>query len=60
MIKVHYKLEDTNQAGKGNFSYISPGIKWTPNYLVKINHEEKTLTIGGRATIGKANFSMLV
>ena len=34
-------------------SYISPGIHWTPNYLVKITTsiEGKTLKIGGRATI---------
>ena len=51
MIKVHYKLENQDQEGKANFSYISPGIKWTPNYLVKVNDEAKTLTIGGRATI---------
>lgn len=51
MIKVHYKLENQDQEGKANFSYISPGIKWTPNYLVKVNDEDKTLTIGGRATI---------
>ena len=51
-IKVHYKLEDQEQEdGKANLSYISPGIKWTPNYLVKVNNEGKTLTIGGRATI---------
>jgi hypothetical protein len=51
MIKVHYKLENQDQEGKANFSYISPGIKWTPNYLVKVTDEGKTLTIGGRATI---------
>ena len=51
MLKVHYKLENQEQDGKANLSYISPGIKWTPNYLVKVNEEEKTLTIGGRATI---------
>merc|ERR1719319_758219 len=51
MIKVHYKLENQDQEGKAKFSYISPGIKWTPNYLVKVNDEDKTLTIGGRATI---------
>ena len=37
MIKVHYKLENQDQDGKANFSYISPGIKWTPNYLVEVN-----------------------
>merc|ERR1712012_894099 len=51
MLKVHYKLEDQEQDGKANLSYISPGIKWTPNYLAKVNNEGKTLTIGGRATI---------
>ena len=51
MIKVHYKLENQDHEGKANFSYISPGIKWTPNYLVKVSDEDKTLTIGGRATI---------
>ena len=51
IVKVHYKLENQDHDGKGNLSYISPGIKWTPNYLVKINGVEKTLTIGGRATI---------
>ena len=58
MIKVHYKLENQDQDGKANFSYICPGIKWKPNYLVKVsnNNEEKTLTIGGRATIGNPNF----
>ena len=39
------------QDGKGSLSYISPGIHWSPNYLVKTNIEEKTLKIGGRATI---------
>merc|ERR1711874_138205 len=51
MIKVHYKLENQEEDGKGNFSYISPGIKWTPYYLVKVKSEDKKLTIGGRATI---------
>ena len=49
MIKVHYKLED-QEDGKGNFSYITPGINWSPNYLVKIDQDEKKLTIEGRAT----------
>ena len=50
--KVHYKLENQEQDGKATLSYISPGmIKWTPNYLLKINAAEKTLTIGGRATL---------
>ena len=39
------------QDGKGSLSYISPGIHWSPNYLVKTNIEKKTLKIGGRATI---------
>ena len=39
------------QDGEGTLSYISPGIQWTPNYLVKIKGEGKTLKIGGRATI---------
>lgn len=51
MLKVHYKLENQEQDGKANLSYISPGIKWSPNYLVKVNEEAKTLTVGGRATI---------
>ena len=51
MLKVYYKLENQEQDGKGNLSYISPGIKWSPNYLVKVNEEAKTLTVGGRATI---------
>ena len=54
MIKVHYKLEnnsDQGQDGKANFSYICPGINWKPNYLVKVDNENKMLTIGGRATI---------
>jgi hypothetical protein len=37
MLKVHYKLENQEQDGKANLSYISPGIKWSPNYLVKVN-----------------------
>ena len=51
MLKVYYKLENQEQDGKGNLSYISPGIKWSPNYLVKVNEEAKTLIVGGRATI---------
>ena len=51
MIKVHYKLDDPDQDGKGILNYISEGIKWHPVYLVKINAEGKTLTIGGRSTI---------
>ena len=39
------------QDGKGSLSYISPGIHWSPNYLVKTNVEKRTLKIGGRATI---------
>ena len=44
-------MENQEQDGKGNLSYISPGIQWTPNYLVKVNYDGKTLAIGGRATI---------
>ena len=44
-------MEDQEQDRKGNLSYISPGIQWTPNYLVKVNYDGKTLAIGGRATI---------
>ena len=48
MIKVHYKLEnnsDQGQDGKANFSYICPGINWKPNYLVKVDNENKMLTV---------------
>ena len=47
MIKVHYKLDDQDEkdSEKGSFSYICPGIKWTPNYLIKINQDEKKLSI---------------
>ena len=44
-------MENQEQDGKAELSYISPGIKWTPSYLVKVNDEEKTLSVGGRATI---------
>ena len=44
-------MENQEQDGKGSLSYISPGIQWTPNYLVKINTEGKILKINGRATI---------
>ena len=61
MIKVHYKLENStnqDQDGKANFSYICPGINWKPNYLVKVNNDNKILTIGGRATIVSSIQSM--
>ena len=44
-------MENQEQDAKGSLSYISPGIQWTPNYLVKINTEGKSLKINGRATI---------
>ena len=61
MIKVHYKLENQNEeSASGKFSYITPGINWSPNYTVRVYEDEKKLTIEGRATlvssIGKSNF----